>query len=223
MGTHSRRGATLLSSSSDSGSPAGAPPQPEMVKVHAAAAAHAFGCPSLHPALCSPVPCLARPRRRGRRSGGADSQADSAAGVHPAHASARQRGAGRAARPVEVGAWRRPRRSRSGAGRGAGAALQDPDLCGAGQPAWPGAVAALEPGPGRTTTPPGATRARNTQSARVGDPEGDPCCAGPVEPVLEVTTPFIMKALASQETTHTPIVVLWTILQDTQQGTVYLM
>lgn len=60
MGTHSHRGATLLSSSSDSGSPAGAPPQPEMVKVHAAAAAHAFGCRSLHPALCSPVPFLAR-------------------------------------------------------------------------------------------------------------------------------------------------------------------
>ena len=99
-----------------------------------------------------------QPRRSGRRSGGADSQADSAAGVHPAHASVRQRGAGRAARPVEVGAWRRPRRSRSGAGRGAGAALQDPDLCGAGQPAWPGAVGALEPGPGRTTTPPAQLR-----------------------------------------------------------------
>ena len=60
MGTHSHRGATLLSSSSDSGSPAGAPPRPEMVKVHAAAAAHAFGCRSLHPALCSRVPFLAR-------------------------------------------------------------------------------------------------------------------------------------------------------------------
>lgn len=110
-----------------------------------------------------------QPRRSGQRSGGADSQADSAAGVQPAHASAGQRGAGRAARPAEVGAWRRPRRSRSGGGPGAGpaagAALQDPDLCGAGHPALPGAVATLEARPGRTTTPHGATQARDTPSA----------------------------------------------------------
>lgn len=57
MGTHSHCGATLLSSSSDSGSPAWAPPQQaEMVKVHAACRR-----PRLRLPLPAPCPVQRRP------------------------------------------------------------------------------------------------------------------------------------------------------------------